>query len=211
MIVQQIRRCVGAHVFARMFWLISGCGALTLCAAQSNAAIITFTHSGSTSGTLGGQAFAARPFQVIATGTTESRVAVTSNIFVIAHTSATISLEGLGTFAFSIPTQTFVNNLGRSVGFTATTSGLDLIEGPRQNAALATWDMTTTLAPISGRGFILQWADEPVATSGGVLVLNENFSATLGFEAVVIPAPASALVLAASPLVLTRRRRACID
>jgi len=114
------------------------------------------------------------------------------------NASASISIAGMGNFAFTSGTRTFVNNTDSSVGFSrAGLGGSDLFDGPT-DAAFATWDLLTSIGPISGTGSLMQWTLSPVTTNAGTLVFgNEDsgtiFTATLGGAAV--PEPGSWLLI----------------
>lgn len=183
-------------------------GLVGLASSLVSAAPITFIHDGSGNGTLDGVAFSA-VFTITATGNTDDRNDL-GGAWDIEHTSATINIDGVGSFDFISPTRTFVNNGGQLVGFSRTVGagGNDLFNGPN-NAAFGTWDMTTSIGPIGGGGDLIQWGDPnpAVVTTGGVLYF-DNFFTDAQFTAIVVPAPATLLALGG--LVATRRRRAAV-
>jgi len=180
-------------------------GLVGLAASVASAAPITFIHDGSGSGTLDGDAFSA-VFTITATGDTSNRNNLGGFGWDIAHTTATINIDGVGVFDFVSPTRTFINNDAWIVGFSRTgNSGADLFNGP-QDAALAAWDMTASIGPISGEGELLQWGNlfDDVMTTGGLLRFDDFFT-DARFTAIVVPAPATLLALGG--LLATRRRR----
>lgn len=179
-------------------------------ATLASAAPITYTHSGFGSGTLDGVGFGgAAPvaFTITAQGDTDNRQSVLGGgIFLIAYfidnDSASIEIEGLGTFAFTTPTRYFSNVENGIVGFSrAGFGGSDLFNGPNGGG----WDMTTSIGPLTGDGFL--WWGPNVFTDGGLLEFN-RLSSEATFEAVVgpVPEPASLLLMGAGIAMAVRRR-----
>jgi hypothetical protein len=115
-------------------------------------------------------------------------------------------IDGVGSLLFVSPTRTFVNNSLDLVGFSrAGSSGLDLFNGPTASV-FASWDMLTSIGPISGSGRLLQWASSPVVTTMGILRFQDGFPgatfrAQVGDEEVV-PEPTS-LILFGGGLLLS--------
>ena len=166
---------------------------------------ITLTHAGSGGGTLAGSAFANTGFTITATADTDNWASCGgSTCNYLDHVSASIEINGLGTFDFVTLTRTFVNN--NIVGFSRGGSlGSDLYNGPN-DVAIGGWDRMSDIGPIAGTANLLQWLGEDVITSGGVLVfdgdsvLDASFSAAIGDPTTppTIPEPGSlALVLTA--------------
>ena len=164
----------------------------------ANALPISFTHegSGSISGAIDGVLFSASGFVFTASGNTddiESYVSFPAQGFFIDHLTASIDIFGVGTFNFITATRTFVdNNLG-SVGLSrAGSAGLDLFNGPLGVDDFLTWDMTTSIGPILGSGFIVQWTpdfDSVVTDRGNLLFdLNSGFE-TVTFKAYIVTVP----------------------
>ena len=149
------------------------------------AAPITFTYSGTaSSGTLAGDSFGPTDYVVTGIGDTNDRDNFGAG-YTITHQRATIDLDGIGSFRFGEPTQTFINNPNRIVGFGLTT--LDLVYAPTAGA-FATYGLNASIGPISGTGELLQWNFDDIRTSGGTLVLaSGNSPAT--FEATMAPVP----------------------
>jgi hypothetical protein len=183
-------------------------GAASLAAADP----ITYTHTGVGSGTLDGVAFgvgAPVPFTITAHGDTDNRQLILigpfQRGFFIDNDSASIAIEGVGSFAFTTPTRFFSNTSIGLVGFSrAGATGSDLFDGP----GLIGWDMTTSVGPIAGEG--TSWWGPDVHTDGGVLFfrLSES-SATFSAEVGSVPEPASLLLIGTGvTLALRRRKRA---
>ena len=154
-------------------------GGLMSAGAAAAAPIRTFTYSGTaSSGTLAGDLFGPTDYVVTGIGDTDDRDNFGAG-YTITHQRATIDLDGIGSFRFGEPTQTFVNNPNRIVGFGLTT--LDSVYAPTA-AAFATYGLNASIGPISGTGQLLQWNFDDIRTSGGTLVLaSGNSPAT--FEA----------------------------
>jgi hypothetical protein len=172
------------------------CWVAGLCSAPVMAAPITFIHTGSGSGSLNGTPFDVSNFTITATGDTDNRITLTDGLYEIWHDSATITIDGVGTLTFLEPTKTFVSNEAAGVGFGRAS---DLFDGP-MNSALATWDMQTSIGPISGsNGALMQWGTG-VATNSGSLIFDDDwtwdpsgwdipatFQAIVGTAAVPVP------------------------
>jgi hypothetical protein len=162
---------------------------------------IVFTHTGTSSGTLNGGAFANTSFIITGQADTSHRVNSSSG-FSLDLDSAQITLTGLGTFAITTPTREFyafragipIFNGLPVVGFSRVgVSGTDLVDGPA-SASLASWNMLSSIGPINGLGAIFQWNSTPVLTSGGQLILNDG-NPQLTYQATVAPEPSAQLTL----------------
>ena len=155
---------------------------------------ITYTHTGFGSGTLDGVAFGVGTpvaFTITAQGNTDNRQLILIGPFprgfFIDNDSASIAIEGVGSFAFTTPTRFFSNTSIGLVGFSrAGAAGSDLFDGP----GLFGWDMTTSVGPIAGEG--TSWWGPDVHTDRGVLFfrLSES-SATFSAKVGSVPEPAS--------------------
>jgi len=152
---------------------------------------ITFTHSGMGAGSIGGNAFFSSAFTITALGNT-SNVQGSLGIFVLEHDSASITIDGIGTFDFVTATRTFFNDNVDNPGFGLSSSS-DLFDGPT-SALLDGWDMLSSIGPIAGNMTLLQWDLLPVNTTGGVLVFESGIAAG-GFEATVIPEPGTLVLV----------------
>jgi hypothetical protein len=180
---------------------------LILTASSSYANTITVTQTGVGSGMIGSTSFTDAAFTITEIGDTSDVTPFTEGEF-FADTSASITISGVGTLDFTSPTSTFVNNDLDEVGFGRPSR--DLYEGP-ENAAFATWNMLSSIGPISGSAELLQWKLSPVDTSGGVLVFNRGLSDTV-FTATVsaVPEPWTFPLLGiglAGMLIFTTRRK----
>ncbi|HEX5222966.1 MAG TPA: hypothetical protein VFZ59_25640 [Verrucomicrobiae bacterium] len=196
---------------ARPFRVLSDARTLACClvglAANTFAASITFTHTGVGSGSIGDVSFSEKAFTFTAIGDTSSRVTFEPNAFgySIDHTSASINISGVGSFTLASPTRTFVNNEYSVVGLSrAGGSQLDLFNGPI-HFSLASWDMLSSIGPLNGSGFLLQW-DNSIITEGGILNFQSNPTAVT-FQAEVVPEPGCAALLLIAAAAAFRFRR----
>ncbi|WP_425039538.1 VPLPA-CTERM sorting domain-containing protein [Primorskyibacter sp. S187A] len=157
-------------------------------AVGAQAAQITFIHTTlDASGTINGEVFGTSDVTITATGDTNNIQSFGSGFF-INHASASIEILGVGTFDFLSPTRTFVNNANEVVGFSREgANGNDLLNGP-EDSIFSSWDMTTSIGPVTGDLEYLQWTNSPVETDAGTLVFN-NATVFGSFEAIVAPVP----------------------
>ncbi|MBX9854650.1 MAG: PEP-CTERM sorting domain-containing protein [Gemmatimonadaceae bacterium] len=176
----------------------------------ASAQLITFTHlGGSGSGSLAGNNFFNKAFTITATADLANRTSFTGG-YSLVHDAATINIADVGTFTFTTLTRTFVNNAFWAAGFSRA-SGTDLFN-MNSNAAFGSWDMTTSLGPIAGTGYLIQWMFGDIQTSGGILNMNDASPVEASFSAAVrqtpVPEPAAVgLLLAGGALLLLRGAR----
>jgi hypothetical protein len=169
----------------------------------AHADLITFTHTGSGSGTLNSSMFGPSNFTIVSTADTNNRESYGNGYF-INHDSVTIMIDGLGTYDITDATRTFVNNDSQIVGFSREgSSGSDLFNGP-SDPAFIVWEMLTSIGPVSGTGTLLQWGSG-INTSGGILDF-DNGDSSATFTA-IIPAPAAMALLGIAGFAGHRRRR----
>jgi hypothetical protein len=170
--------------------------------ANSFGSPITFTYTGTGSGSIGGSAFGDSAFSITGLGDTTNRQTLTGG-FVIDHSSASIAIVGVGSFSFVTSTRTFFNEFSDLAGFSRGGAlGSDLFYGPA-TVLLDGWNMLTSIGPVAGNTSLLQWALLPVITSGGQLLFNDG-TAPGTFTAVVsgsVPDTSSTLLLLACALV----------
>ena len=155
--------------------------AVCLCTPEPAAAQqIVFRHEATLKGTLAGTAFGPTHVVIRGVGDLSNRQSF-SNGFYIIHDSATVSIDGVGSFDFVSPTRSFVNHSQTMAGFgRGTPAGLDLMIGPFAGP-LFTWDMLSAVGPFTGAGGTVNWNLGDIVTSGGVLdVLNTVVTITFG-------------------------------
>jgi len=86
-------------------------GVALLLAPSSFAAVLLLTHTGTGSGQIGATSFTNATFTISDTVDTANRQVIPSGGgFFIDDSSASIAITGVGTYPFSSPTRTFVNN-----------------------------------------------------------------------------------------------------
>ncbi len=163
--------------------------------AGSTANPITFTFTGSGSGSIGGSAFGSSDFTITEIGNTADVQSLASALF-IDDISASIDISGVGTFDILTATRTFIN--GDIVGYSrAGVDGSDLYDGT--SSLLFGWDMLTSIGPITTDFDLFQWEVSPVIiTDAGQLLFNNSegsgtFTATVASGAV--PDASSPLLL----------------
>lgn len=182
-------------------------------ASAASADPITFIHTGSGSGVIGGLTFSDLDFIITAVGDTDDRVVLPNPAtgWAIEHASANIEIVGLGTFGFNIATRTFLNTDLNTVGFSRSElgglEGSDLYNGPMGNPVFDGWEMLTSIGPIIDSDFRIFQFFNGIETSGGILDFTDQQSVSGTFTATVVPAPTAFALLSLSGLAATRRRR----
>jgi hypothetical protein len=174
-------------------------------AAESLAVPITFELSATGNGSLGGQPFSGADFTITSTANTENVTGFGPGIFRLDAETAVVSVAGIGFGAFSNLTANVDNqNLGR-VGFSDFDEGAAVLFV--DHAAFLSYDLTSSIGPLSGPPAFNFGRDFP--TSNGNFSL--TFVSEVTFRAIVVPEPASAIVLIAGGSMLAgavaRRRR----
>lgn len=172
----------------------------------ASASPIQFIYTGTGSGSLNGNSFSNATFVFSQVGDTSNKLSCGTGCSFIDAISATVSIDGVGSYAFVTGTRTF--NYQGLVGFSrAGLYGADLYNvfnvGP-------TYDLSSAIGPVSGNASLIQWSYSPIVTTAGVLNFADGTS--LGsFQAVVaVPEPETyAMILAGLGLlgVITRRRK----
>lgn len=187
---------------------------VALLSGKAAAALITFTHTGTGSGAIGSTSFSNADFIITAVGDTNNRINFGGGFSIDHNNKALISISGVGTFSFSDKTSTFVNNDNHIVGFNHSLNS-DLFNGPI-DVVFATWNLDTSIGPITGTGELLQWNDpfHPIVqTSGGDLFFVDAF-VPVTFTATVVPIPAAIWLFGSGLLGLigvSRRSATLID
>ena len=187
-------------------WIMGLAIGIAQCA---QADIIIFEHRSRdhVTGQVDNEHFNAR-FVITAIADTDDRIQ-DGDVFYIEHLTASIDIDGFGTFDFTTPTLSFVNQGRESVGFSKSfPNARDLFTGP-SHPDFASWDMSNSIGPISNDdGRLIQWErDPPIETTGGVLFFDFREDIRVTFTATVIPAPSALALFAVAGLVSRRRKR----
>jgi hypothetical protein len=178
--------------------------------ANAKASPITYTESATVSGSLNGVSFTNELLTLTGTGDTAS---VASGFYFTNVVSATFSLAGFGSGTFTESIDVFDNQSVPGAGFQkGPAGGLDLLD-ILNNAALASYALTTSIGPITGSPAINSGTS--FSTSRGPLILTSfsgdtTFTANAGtVSAVPLPGafPLFATGLAGLGLLGWRRKR----
>lgn len=158
-------------------------------AAAATAAPITYTYTGTASGTIDGAPFTDAAFTITGLADTDDLASCGGTCQEIDHISTAVVIDGVGTFTITSPLRTFLNN---SAGLSRQNPpGGDLYS--LSGGDFVGWDLVSDWGPINATGYTIQWNSVPVNTDGGVLVFADNggnpatFQAVLGQEAEAIP------------------------
>lgn len=177
--------------------------ATSLVTTTASAEIITYTFEGSASGSLDGQSFGMSDFVINVQADTENLDF--DLILTVPNNSATITIDGLGTYEFITPTLTALDDFNDDIYLSW---GPELFDGPDimsvGHGAFAGWGMDTELGPVVGDGDV--YSHDTIDTTGGVLDFNTNGN-PITFTA-TIPAPGAIALVGLCGLIRRRRRDA---
>jgi len=184
---------------------------IMLCGAwPAKAMIITYTDQATGSGMLGTTAFTGALVTVTLTGDTTNVVSVSST-YANPVGTATVSVSGIGTGTFSNQMQAFVNQTSSpaAVGISQVITipfGVSVLD--TLNAAFSTYDLTTSIGPISGSPFINSGTtfDTTLGSFSLTSVGNSTFTATTRTTSAV-PVPSTMLLLGSGLIGLAGWRR----
>jgi hypothetical protein len=153
---------------------------------------ITFTFSGSDSGSLAGVAFATTAFTITAIGDTSDLVAnppLCGCSSSLVDMAASISISGVGAFDFITPSQVWISNTGDDGGF-GRYSGMPTAPVGTNLVTIGSilsfngWNENSSLGPVTSTvQTVSQWSSPPVVTTGGTLVLNNDSTSPITFQA----------------------------
>ena len=165
---------------------------------------ITMIYTGSAgSGTLAGNPFGPSMFTFTALADTSNRASCGGSCLEIDHDSLTINISGIGNLTALSATRTFSSS---GVGLSRSAS-TDLYGGSLASG----WDMLTSIGPVAGPMFLVQWSDAPqINTDMGILIFDDA-EASATFQAIVrqVPEPGTLtlLGLGLAGLGFARRRK----
>lgn len=171
---------------------------------SADAGLIDTTYSGVGSGRwlngiYAGQTFTSKAFTFYTQGLT-SGVSGGPSAFTAANGFTRLTLEGYGDIGVNSITNGWVNNTQGRGGLTVSGQG-DLFGFANQ--AFYSWNMGTSLGPISG---LAVFNTQPLFTVYGAILFSG--SATVTLTSTVVPAPSAVALLGLVGAVGARRRRA---
>lgn len=175
--------------------------AFLLSATAALAVPITYTFSGTGSGTWGLESFFDVFFSVTLPGDTGNVTVSSPGIWQNTNLTGTIDISGLGTGTFTPPLLVFVNNNLDAVGFSDSAYAYDYLDLYKAGVGLDTYQLTTSFGPVTNPDSM--YLDiNGVATSQGDLSFTGVEQASLTFSANAVPVPDPVLLLGSGLLSL---------
>ncbi len=175
---------IGIPTFVGIAGLVLTLGAVT----PARAELITYTFSGTGSGSLGSQSFTDTLFTITSTADTSQVTNSSPGIFRVPDLTANVTVSGIGTGTFTITTINVSNQNVSRVGISDPNQNMAILFV--DNPAVATYDLTTAIGPLTGPTAFNPGAT--FATTAGdfslTVVPSATFQATVGQA---IPEPAT--------------------
>ena len=159
--------------------------AINLTGGTASANPVTYTETATVGGSLNGVSFSNQVITLTGSGNTANITQPTPGVFENFLTLLFSITGGVGSGTFTNSTFVLSNNSGIIGGFSDATGNAAILL--TTNAAFGTYDLSTSLSPVSGTATTNQGRQNP--TTAGPLVFNFNTTAT--FSADVVPLPAA--------------------
>ena len=199
----------------RWMAVIAPLGLATLAGPLFSAPIV-YSYVGIGSGQLGTQSFSGAEFAIVAQADTANIMPWMAGALQNTHSSATISIEGIGAFNILTASHTWIGqNFGGGLGGNLALNWVTIDEAAFSSVG---YGLATSLGPVVDNSpqHVVQFFG--VATSGGSLrfssIQSITFTATAQGDAGAVPEPTTAallfgggLALAAATSMQSRRRR----
>jgi hypothetical protein len=186
----------GGKPLRRTILVLLATVSLFLCGAiQAFADNITYTESATATGTIGGTSFTDALVTITVVGSTSGITGTAGGVFENIGTSGSVTIGGIGTFTLTGIQTAFDSQLFSFAGITDTPPNGEILA--TSSSVFATYDLTTSVGPISGTAF---FGPGPFGTVGGNLILKSLVQDSTTFEATTraVPEPNTLLLLGAS-------------
>jgi hypothetical protein len=175
---------------------------------STRAAVITYTETATGSGTFHGIAFTNALITLVGTGDTANITNPNSGLFLENLSTATVTVDNLGTGTFTGVIHVF-SNQGQTNGGLSTSSNNDILD--TINAAFASYALATSFGPVSG-STLINSGSTYATTLGNFSITSITGNGTFSASSVPEPSTYALLSLMGSVggLVAWRRKRAAL-